>query len=451
MIATPEELVAAARRNLKQQGPLMPSEPPASANQWPSPLSADAFYGLAGEIVRTIEPHSEADPAALLTQLLVAIGNLVGRNTYFQVEGGRHYPNEYLVLVGQTAKGRKGTSMAQIIRLVRLVRPDYTENRIVDGLSSGEGLIWSVRDKIIQRQPVKQKGRVVDYEDVEIDPGVEDKRVLVMEGEFAQVLKVAQREGNTLSPVLRRAWDDGRKLQSLTKSSPAKATDAHISIIAHITAEELRHGMSATESANGFANRFLWVCVRRSKCLPEGGRIHEVDFSEIVKKLEAAIAFGQNPDYLVARDSEAKELWSSVYPDLSEGGRGLLGAVTTRAEAHVMRLAMIYAILDCSPWIKLAHLRAALAVWKYCAASCQYIFGTATGNRAADDLLSAIRNAPDGLTRRQINVEVFGRNRTSEQISNALKVLCDVNHIRCEIRETGGRPEERWYAVGGYE
>ncbi|MEE8114639.1 MAG: hypothetical protein V3T23_09820, partial [Nitrososphaerales archaeon] len=41
---------------------------PQEPNNWPQPLSKDAFHGLTGEIVRTIEPHTEADPAALMIQ-----------------------------------------------------------------------------------------------------------------------------------------------------------------------------------------------------------------------------------------------------------------------------------------------------------------------------------------------------------------------------------------------
>ena len=88
------------------------------------------------------------------------------------------------------------------------------------------------------------------------------KRLAVAEGEFANVLKVMAREGNTLSPVLRSAWDYGN-LRSMTKNSEARATGAHISIIGHITKDELRRLLTETEQANGFGNRFLWLAVRR--------------------------------------------------------------------------------------------------------------------------------------------------------------------------------------------
>ena len=91
----------------------------------------------------------------------------------------------------------------------------------------------------------------------------------MVESEFVSALKVANRDGNTLSAVIRAAWDTGT-LRTLTRNSPLEAVGAHVSIIGHITSEELRRYLDATETANGFANRFMWLCVRRSKVLPEG-------------------------------------------------------------------------------------------------------------------------------------------------------------------------------------
>ena len=57
---------------------------------------------------------------------------------------------------------------------------------------------------------------------VETDPGVPDKRLMIVESEFAGTLTVARRDGNILSRVLRDGWDRG-DLATLTKSSPARA------------------------------------------------------------------------------------------------------------------------------------------------------------------------------------------------------------------------------------
>jgi len=138
-----------------------------------------------------------------------------------------------------------------------------------------------VRDPIHQDKPDRQSGSV---ESVLTDAGIADKRLLLVESEFAGTLRVLGREGNTLSPILRRAWDRG-DLRSLTKNSPAVATDAHVSIIGHVVAEELRRHMTATEAAGGFGNRLLWVCARRSKCLPEGGSWSAADAAPFVARL----------------------------------------------------------------------------------------------------------------------------------------------------------------------
>ncbi|MFA5928555.1 MAG: bifunctional DNA primase/polymerase, partial [Candidatus Margulisiibacteriota bacterium] len=247
--------------------------------KYPAPLSEEAFHGLAGEIVHAIEPHTESDSAALLLQLLVCFGNIIGRFAYYPVEASKHFLNLFTVLVGQTAKGRKGTSFNHVKRIFSSIDLDWVGKCQQDGLSSGEGLICAVRDETIKKD---KKGKNVVIE------GVSDKRMLVVEPEFASVLKVSSREGNTLSTVVRKAWDDGR-LKILTKNSPATATDAHISMIGHITNEELRRYLNSTEAANGFGNRFLWVCCRRSKCLPMGGNIESVDFSTLTLRLKNAV------------------------------------------------------------------------------------------------------------------------------------------------------------------
>jgi hypothetical protein len=239
---------------------------------WPEALAPEAFHGLAGEIVSILEPHSEADPVGLLMHLLVSFGNVVGRGPHFVVGGTAHHANLYCVHVGATAS-RKGTAKDDTFFVIRTVDADWFDSRVQSGLSSGEGFIWAVRDPLEERQSVREKGRVVEYQDVITDAGVEDRRLLVVESEFGSTLRVLEREGNTLSAQIRQAWDSGT-LRILTKTKAARATDAHVSILAHVTREELLKYLNETEQANGFANRILWVTVRRSKLLPDGGLIN---------------------------------------------------------------------------------------------------------------------------------------------------------------------------------
>lgn len=408
---------------------------------WPQPLEAAALHGLAGEFVRLVEPHTEADPAALLVQFLVGFGALIGRNRYFVVEADRHYSNLFVVLVGRSSRGRKGTAASRVLEQLDSVEQGWERNR-VSGLSSGEGLIWAVRDPILKREREKaHKGSV--YVDVEVDPGVADKRLLVIESEFASTLRVIAREGSTLSALMRDAWDRG-DLRSLTKNSPARATGAHISIIGHITRDELRAELTRTDAANGFANRFLFVAVKRSKLLPVGGKLSDVDFRAFRDKLSSAVEFSRLSGEL-RMDAEARELWIAEYPKLTADVPGLLGAVTSRAEAQVVRLALIYALLDWAGVIGRVHLEAALALWRYCADSARYIFGETLGDPVADEILRDLRAAGTlGRTRDEIR-NLFKRHRPSEDLSRALGVLQQHGLAHKHTEPTAGRPTERWF------
>ena len=385
----------ACMKESKVNGKAAEPRPIAAGPQWPKPMEPEAFHGLAGDIVRTIEPHSEADAAGLLVQLLIGLGNAIGRGPHFRAGSDLHYLNLFGVLVGQTSRGRKGSSWSAVSQLLGVADSGWAENRIQSGLSSGEGVIWAVRDPIEEEEPIREgKARAVTgYQTVRTDAGVTDKRLLVLESEFASTLKVADRDGNTLSAIIRQAWDTGN-LRVLTKTRPAKSTGAHISIIGHVTKDELLKYLTTTEAGNGFANRFLWVCVKRSKLLPNGGALHTVDLAPLIRRLNDAVRFGRTAGEL-RRDEEAGELWEEVYAQLSGDRLGLFGAVTTRAEAITLRLSCLYALLDCSPVVAQRHLIAALAVWRYCEDSARFIFGDAIGDSTADAILQALKAAPE--------------------------------------------------------
>ena len=409
------------------------------AASYPS-LHPAALYGLAGDFVRAIAPHTEADPVALLIQFLVAFGSVIGRCAHFVAEADAHYSNLYAVLIGQSSKARKGTSWGYIKRLFQRVDPDWVGFKIQSGLSSGEGLIWAVRDPV-EKDYVDDNGEMQTKTTSE---GVEDKRLLVQESEFASVLKVAGREGNTLSAILRSFWDSGTA-QTMTKKDPARATGAHISIVGHITRDELRRELSSTESGNGFGNRFMWFFVRRSKELPEGGNLDENTLSSLVYRLKKIIEFASDAT-LLKRDDQARQLWCQVYHDLSEGKPGLAGALTSRAEAQVMRLATLYALLDASSDIRMEHLTAALALWEYSEESTRYIFGESLGDPVADRIWDQLREEGAGMNRTQIR-DLFLKNQTSERIEQALALLVECGRVECRMIRGKGRPAETWFAV----
>jgi hypothetical protein len=324
--------------------------------------------------------------------------------------------------------------------VIQAVDQQWIEERMKGGLSSGEGLINEVRDEVQKWNPKKKKFEIVD-------PGVNDKRLMVTEAEFGNALAVMERPGNTLSPTIRKAWD-GHTLSSLTKNCPLKATKPHISIVGHITEDELRAGITRTEMANGFANRFLFVCVRRSKLLPHGGSLDDTETQSLGDRIKAAVEMGKTVGRLQMTEA-ARRQWETIYSDLSAERPGLLGAITARAEAQCVRLAMIYALLDQQEKIDEPHLRAALAVWEYCETSTARIFGAALGDPVADEIMRALVQAGSaGMTRTAIR-DLFGRHRSGERIGMALSLLITNGRARMEEKTTAGRPSETWFAVEG--
>jgi hypothetical protein len=399
---------------------------------WPT-LDASAYHGLAGDVVHAIEPYSESDPVMLLVQFLVAFGNKIGRSAHFTVESTKHFTNEFAVFVGDTAKARKGTSWGRIKHLLSTAADihdptdyDVWSSRIWPSVSSGEAIVSQVSDNV----------------------GLADKRLMLVDEEFSQTCTVMMRQGNTISPTLREAWD-GKDLAVLTKDDSLRATGAHVSLIGHITIGELQATLSEVSLINGFANRILWVLAQRSKYLPFGGdNLDEHIMKTMIDRISKAILFATEATEVIMTQ-ETREIWQEIYKELSEGKPGIFGNVTARAEAHCRRFAIIFALLDLKTVVEPEHLYAALAIWKYAESSVRYMWGDLTGLPIADAILKALRIAGEkGMSRTEINA-LFRRNQTSERIVSALSMLQQYRLATCKpcvITGSRGRPSEIWFA-----
>ena len=413
---------------------------------WPDSMNPAAFYGIAGEFVKVVDPITEADPAALLMSFIATFGAVVGRGPFVEAGGVRHGTNLFVCLVGNTAKGRKGTSWGPVERILFGLDEDFAREKTPNGLSSGEGLIWTVRDAITKTQAKRINGKRVDgeYEEVTEDPGVSDKRLLLVESEMGQTLQVLRREGNTLSPVLRQIWDGKECLQSLVKTNKAKATGAHIGMIGHVTKAELIENFSAVEILNGLGNRFLWVCVRRSKLLPHGGKMSQEEAARIISQVAQAVAFAKmGPE--VGRSPEYLKLWERIYPILTAEKVGNWGSATGRAEAQVTRLATIFALMDSTDTISADHLKAAVAVWEYCDASARFIFGGQVYDAKAARVLEALKGGP--LSQTEI-IRKMGGHLSGQALRIKLEGLSAAKKIGFRECDSGGvRKKIEWFLI----
>lgn len=397
---------------------------------WPS-INNEAFCGIAGEIAEQATINSEADKIAVLITVLVQASAAFGNSKTLLVGDSKHYARLFAAIAGKSSRARKGTSYDPVKRVFeaseQLSSPSRIPKLIVTPgpLSSGEGLIFAVRDKSEREK-----------DGVPIDPGIEDKRLLVVEGEFGAPLKAMQREGNTLSAILRTAWDHGN-LSPLTKNNPIKATKAHIAIIAHITVDELKKLLSQSDATNGFANRFLWVCAKRSKLVAHPKPIPDTVVQTLAKKIRAAVDFANDGVGEIEMDEEANELWVEQYPILTTDKEGLYGSVIARAEAQVLRIAMVYSLLDLSPKIRLVHLKSAIALWDYCEQSAEFLFHTNYVDPQEEKLLKFLNSG--SKTKTEL-IKHFGNGNT-RKLDDLLKTAVKKGKVvEDKIKPSSGKP-----------
>lgn len=375
--------------DIDEAGPIWLHEPDVSAvASWPEPPDDAAFHGVAGDLVDAVAEHTEADPVGVLGSILAVFGALAGRHKTFY-QGSQQAPNVYVVIVGDSSTGRKGTALSLVSHIFTAAYPAW-QSILVTGLGSGEGLIGHLT-----------RGGAKD---------VPEHRVLVLETELGGLLGVMARDGSTLSPILRNAWD-GVPLGRFLAREESLVLAHHVGCLAHVTPSELRDRLSSTDAANGFGNRFLWLAVRRTQLVPfpiSPGPL----VAPYLEALHRAIAEAQAPGEL-AFTPDAAARWEAFYTALAAStSYGLVGALTARAEAQVARLALVYALLDRSRVIDVVHLAAAEALWAYATRSARAIFGDSTGNATADYIRSLLSDGP--MSREEL--------RQATQVREAVKL-----------------------------
>jgi hypothetical protein len=405
------------------------------ARPWPK-LPKAAMRGLAADFARIATNGSEADPVAVMLTGMTGIGALMGRARYIRVGDTDHHARLISALVGATARARKGTSWGPVRRLLARTqaiigetstRPFPLGNKlqITHGpLSSAEGLVAAIRDRIGEGD----------------EGGTDDKRLLVVEGEFGSALRSMQRPGNTLSMMLRTAWD-GHELAPLIKNNRTVATDPHICIVAHITRQELKNLMAASDVWGGLANRVVWSCVRRRAVIPLPQGIDDQDLDRIARELARVTVYANDRPAHLRLSNSAQDHWVAIYPELSQDHPGILGAATARAEAQTIRLALTFALIDGADRIEIDHLEAGLAMWRYAEESATYLFGGAEMNPIAQTILTLLAKGP--RTQTDIN-NAFGRHMKAAELNTVLSDMQERGRITATKEVGAGRPRLIW-------
>jgi hypothetical protein len=397
-------------------------------------LGEAAYHGLIGEFLRFASPLTEATDPCILAHLLPAIGATIGDGPY--VYGGDKQPARLNVaVVASTSNGRKGTGLVPVKDLMELVEPDlWTTKWPRKGLSSGEGIAAVLEDKYSDDGNGNLK---VEFT---------EKRLFVVEPEFSKVLAHTRREGNILSQTLRETFDSGHLCTMTVK--PREVHGAHVVIVGHITPAELRKRFTAVDQANGFGNRFLWFAVKSDKCLPNSQPLPVGPLKEFAAKLKAALAKARTVGR-VGWGVKAKKLWENEYPGLRKSQDDMVGEMTARRSAQVLRIALTYALLDRGSYalrrgsccILLPHLEAALAVAKYSVQSVEMLFNRKASDSLEDRIYAMLGAGP--MMKKDFYRHLHSK---AEDVDAALERMERNELVKCDKEPTGGRgrPPEVW-------
>lgn len=388
------------------------------------------FYGVLGDMVRTAEPHTEADPVGILASLLAGAGAFLGPSAYLEIGAVRHPLLIWPLLFGRTSSGRKGetTTTAKLFLL-----SSYAEgaDMMASGLSSGEGLIERIRDQAGE----DDKG------------GREDKRLLVTESEFSSVMARARREGNTLSHVLRDAWE-GQAMSVLNRSA-LKASSSHIAVVGHITPTEFRMRLAEADMAGGTYNRFLPIFVQRSKqlALPEPIPASKIERASapLRKTIDKRLEYGR-----VVLSPAARRHWADeVYAELTTDDEDDTTAAefTRRAAPYALRIAALHAVVNGSTVLDVEHLGAAVALVRYSMESAAHVLDRRHVDHRLDRIREALdRAGEDGLSLTDVS-GLFSRNLSAAARNELLEQLVATGNYTKFGESTKGRGATRYRAV----
>jgi hypothetical protein len=381
---------------------------------WPE-LDPKALYGLAGEVV-SAGVYTNVEPAGLLISFLTAVGTCLS-DTGLLLRDDYHPARLFSVLVGNHG-ARKGAweHSKKLFKKHSLNIDDWP-------LEMGDDFIRAIVEE--EEEEPAPKLRAL--------PSLVTKHMLLTVDDFGRTLRAARHVRNPLATMLSSAYDNDHLKLLTQKRERIDGCKVNVCLLGQISMHELRDSMPKESRLAGLINRILWVALRQRPRLA----------TEITENSEEINSLSELLSIVLSKRSRKLKLSQKALAHWKESQEriifqqapGFATSLAEKTEAHILRMATIYAVLDETSTILPEHLDAATAVWHYCKASAQIIFGeNKTGTLARKILVSL---AKGNKTQSEITREVFARNVDASVVSLVLADLASLGLIS-SMRTGGG-------------
>lgn len=401
----------------------------------PPKLRHEGFYGCLSDISKDLSEYTEANRAFIANNILMGIAVSTPSSNLVMPFAATNTELRMFSLQVLPSGCGKGVSEKQTKALFNeaiqllgnnIVSPhsglSFYAKVFSGGLSTGEGIAFELRDGIVN-------------ENGDVQQSVEDKRLLVLEPEFANALAKCNGHNSILSATIRKIFD-GESLEPMTKKDRIKCTKPDVCIIGQITPEELLDKLDSVSISNGFANRFPIFSGTQPVYQPIPRVIKKEKLQKHAKELNKVMSWCHESSKVLTMSDCYKKLWCEKYSDLKQiGASGSIErSLMTRAPHYASMYAMLFAALDMTTIVTANHLVASLAWIDYWHESVRYVFGTEAAaykaeqrNLQALEVLNKIKelvaiNNSQPITRTPLQ-QAFGKKYTSKQISEVLKFL----------------------------
>jgi hypothetical protein len=399
----------------------------------PAPLDLKGVTPIGlGMLLDHLTPLTDAPHSSLALAACVTMSALVGSGPRLQWRGA-HRPALFGALVGHSGYGRKGAAMREVERAFRQVDP-LLDEITTGGMASGEVFIDILNDS--------KKNSL--------------GTVLIREHEIASMLIIASREGSTLSSNLRKAWDGDRVETRSRAKGHTTATGYNAAFLGGITPGELEKRLTADEIANGWANRFLWFWSERREggfnpvaddTMPSNLRSYLQDCIQHARSLGGAHLIA--PQYTMTLSTDALAWMEARAAALDVPPIGVIGALRQRMPGHVIRLAMVAALLEQSSVVEVEHLTFGQRMTDYAVESMRPVFGLRVDDPVAMHILDGLAQLPDGW----MNTTDLKRwtGKDYPRVKSAMRVLLATGVVVPEVRpargDAGGRPSNGYRLI----